>query len=223
MEVVNALTGIYKTQALSDILGRKVEKPFSTLVGDEGGYAPELQGNEEAFKLMAAAIERSGYAKEVRIAIDAAISDRYVEKTQSYDLKSEKRILSRQEWITQLKQWFDKYHVAAAEDICAETDHVGWRQAYKAVGGTMTVVGDDLTVTNLDLLKQSIARNAEEINTILIKINQNGSISGTIDVIQFALSHGISVSISHRSGETEDDLISDLAVASNLFEKKAHP
>ncbi len=223
-EVVNALTGIYKDpKALSDILGRKVEKPFSTLVGDEGGYAPELQGNEEAFKLMAAAIERSGYAKEVRIAIDAAISDRYVEKTQSYDLKSEKRILSRQEWITQLKQWFDKYHVAAAEDICAETDHVGWRQAYKAVGGTMTVVGDDLTVTNLDLLKQSIARNAEEINTILIKINQNGSISGTIDVIQFALSHGISVSISHRSGETEDDLISDLAVASNLFEKKAHP
>lgn len=223
-KVVAALTEIFKDpKELTRILGRPVEKPFMTLVGDEGGYAPDLRGNAEAFKLIVAAIERAGMQKYVQPATDAASSEFYDEETGSYVLKSEGRTLTRKEWVAQLKEWFDEFKVAAAEDICAENDHQGYRQAYKLMGDTMVIVGDDLTVTNLKMLKESIRTRAPEINTILIKINQNGSMSGTIEVIQYALAHGISVAISHRSGETEDDIIADLAIASNLFLKNPHP
>jgi len=224
-KVFAALTEIFQSKALlEEVLGRPVDRPFATTVGDEGGYAPtDIRGNEEGFKLIVAAIKRAGLENVVQPANDVASSELYDEETGAYELKSEGRILGREAWIAQLKQWYDEYKLIATEDSVAENDPEGGRQLYKIMGNTMIIVGDDRTVTNLDLLKETIEENNEEINCILIKINQNGSISGTLEVIQYALLHGISVAISHRSGETEDDLLAAIAVAANMFLKNPHP
>lgn len=221
-KVVAALTAIFKSPGdLSKILGRNIEKPFSTSVGDEGGYTPELKNNEEALKLLTAAIQKAGLTGKVRIAIDAAISALYDEESQKYNLKTDGRSLNGKEWAAQLAKWINDYDIVSTEDVFAEEHWEGWKDGFKIFGDKVLIIGDDLTVTNLNLLKKAIDEKA--INSILIKINQNGSISGTLEVIQYALLNGVSVAISHRSGETEDAFISHLVVAANLFEKKPHP
>lgn len=221
-KVVAALTDIFKSpKELTRILGRKVDEKFSVLVGDEGGYAPKLKGNEEALKLLTAAIEKAGLTGKVSLAIDAAITELYDEKSERYNLKTDNRSLTRLEWAEQLQKWVKDYDIVSTEDIFAENDWAGWKEGFKRIGNKVLIIGDDLTVTNIELLKKAI--DEEAINSILIKINQNGSISGTLETIQYALLHGITVAISHRSGETEDAFISHLVVASNLFEKRANP
>jgi len=223
-QTVGALTKIIQSpEELTRILGREIIQGFSTSVGDEGGYTPIFKGNEEALKLMAAAIKKAGYEGKVRIAIDAASSEFFDEGLQKYILKSEGRSLTSAEWTQQLAEWIRKYDIVSTEDIYAENDWSGWKHGFKIIGDKVFIIGDDLTVTNIALLKKAIAKNDEAINSILIKINQNGSISGTIEVIQYALTRGITVAISHRSGETEDSFISHLVIASCLFEMNPNP
>ena len=221
-KVVAALTEIFKSpKELTRILGRQINEPFPVSVGDEGGYTPILKGNEEALKLLTAAIEKAGLTGKVRIAIDAAITELYDEQTQRYILKTDGRSLNTTEWADQLEKWIKDYDIVSTEDIFAESHWEGWKEGFRRFGNKVLIIGDDLTVTNIELLKKAI--NEEAINSILIKINQNGSISGTLEVIQYALLNGINVAISHRSGETEDTFISHLVVAANLFEKKPNP
>jgi len=188
---------------------------FDTLKGDEGGYAPRLAGNEKAFSVIIEAIKSAGYiaGTQVKLAIDAASSEFHNDQTGKYDLKADKKSITPAEMIAMEKGWVDKYPVISIEDGLAEDDWDNWKILTKELGAKISLVGDDLFVTNVERLKQGIEQKVG--NAILVKLNQIGSLSETIDAIELAHKNNYKTSISHRSGETADTFIADLAVAVN--------
>jgi enolase len=189
---------------------------YSTNVGDEGGFAPNLESNEEALKVILKAIEAAGYrpGEEVYIALDPASSEYYLPEENVYHLKkSTGEKLSPSEMVAFWKDWVRRYPVISIEDGMAEDDWDGWKLMTKELGSKIQLVGDDLFVTNVNRLERGIRKGIA--NSILIKVNQIGTLSETIDAVNMALRAGYTAIISHRSGETEDTTIADLAVALN--------
>lgn len=193
----------------------------STAVGDEGGFAPELKGNEEALELIAKAIEKAGYVlgKDIKIALDVASSEFYDASKNRYVFKksdgSEKTVAEMIEFYKRIQK---AYSIFSIEDGCAEDDWEGWKQLTAAMGHDTQLVGDDLFVTNEKFLRKGIAEKAA--NAILIKLNQIGTLTETLDTIELAKRSGYNCIISHRSGETEDTTLADLAVATNAGQIK---
>jgi len=189
------------------------EKGHSTNVGDEGGFAPNLKSNEEAIELILKAIEKAGYkaGQDIYIALDAAASEFYNEKEKVYLMAGKK--LTSDEMILYWTKMVKKYPIVSIEDGLDQDDWAGWIALNKAIGGAVQLVGDDLFVTNTQRLAKGIVEGAA--NSILIKLNQIGTLSETISTVQLASKFGFSTIISHRSGETEDTTIAELAVALN--------
>lgn len=208
-EVFHALKSIIKAS------GR------STAVGDEGGFAPDLKGNEEALDLIAKAVEKAGYVlgKDIKIALDVASSEFYDEKTQRYIFKKSD---GSQKTVDEMVAFYQKiqaaYHIFSIEDGCAENDWAGWKLLTQKMGHNTQLVGDDLFVTNEKFLRKGIAEGAA--NAILIKLNQIGTLTETLNTIELAKRSGYKCIISHRSGETEDTTLADLAVATNAGQIK---
>ena len=189
---------------------------YSTNVGDEGGFAPNIQSNEEAIEIVLRAIEKAGYrpGEDIFIAMDAATSEFYDEKTGLYTFKkSDGRVFTGDQMVDYWADWCNRYPIVSVEDGCAEDDWASWKKLTDAVGSKVQLVGDDLFVTNVDRLQRGI--NEGIANSILIKVNQIGTLTETLNAIQLATRHSYSNVISHRSGETEDSTIADLAVAMN--------
>jgi len=197
------------------------KKGYSTNVGDEGGFAPEIQSNEEAIETVLAAIEAAGYkpGEQVGIALDAASSEMFNDADKTYKFyKSSQKVLSSDEMVAFWAEWCNKYPIVSIEDGMAEDDWDGWKKLTTAVGAKVQLVGDDLFVTNVLRLKQGIDQ--EIANSILIKVNQIGTVTETIDAVNMAHKAGYTSIMSHRSGETEDTTIADLAVALNCGQIK---
>jgi enolase len=205
-EAIRAVAEVYHT--LKDVLK---SQGLSTGVGDEGGFAPQLPSNEDALKLIVDAINKAGYrpGEDVAIALDPAASELY--KDGKYTLKGEGRTLDAAGLVRLYEDWTARYPIVSIEDGMAEDDWGGWRLLTDALGGKVQLVGDDLFVTNVKRLKEGIERGVA--NSILIKVNQIGTLTETMDAIEMARKAGYSQVISHRSGETEDTTIADLAVA----------
>ena len=195
-------------------------KGCNTAVGDEGGYAPKLSSNEEAFQVIIEAIEKAGYkpGKDVLLACDVASSEFYNPETKLYDLKSEGKSLTSDELISFYEDLCKKYPIISIEDGLDENDWDGWKQLTKRLGGKVQLVGDDLFVTNTERLAKGIEKGIA--NSILIKVNQIGTLTETFDAIQMAQKAGYTAVVSHRSGETEDTTIADIAVALNAGQIK---
>jgi enolase len=193
---------------------------MSTNVGDEGGFAPGLGSNDEAIEVVLQAIESAGYkpGEDMWIALDAASSEFYSTKTNKYSFESTGDVMSSDELVDFWKGWVNKYPIISIEDGLAEDDWKGWKSLTDAVGDKCQLVGDDLFVTNTKRLKKGIDENIA--NSILIKVNQIGSLTETIDAVSLATNNGYSSVMSHRSGETEDNTIADLAVALNTGQIK---
>ncbi|MDF1590742.1 MAG: phosphopyruvate hydratase [Desulfobacterales bacterium] len=189
------------------------DKGLSTGVGDEGGFAPNLKSNEEAIKLIISAIKSAGFkpGKDIGIALDAAASEFYAKG--KYSLKSEKKILSPEDMIHYYENLVDKYPIISIEDGLAEQDWSSWELLTDRLGGTVQIVGDDIFVTNPKIFSKGIEEGIG--NSILIKLNQVGTVTETLDAIEMAKRVGYTTVISHRSGETEDTFISDLVVGVN--------
>lgn len=202
-EVFHVLGGILK------------QKGFTTLKGDEGGYAPKLANNEAALTIIMSAIRKAGYkpGTDVSLAIDAAASEFYDAKKRRYQLRADKKTLTAEQLIALETKWLKKYPIVSLEDGLAEDDWNYWVELTKKLGRKISLVGDDLFVTNVERLGRGIAMHVG--NAILIKPNQIGSLTETIEAIELAHSHGYKTSISHRSGETIDTTIADIAVAVN--------
>jgi len=188
-------------------------KGYGTGVGDEGGFAPNLKSNEEAIQVILEAIEKAGYkpSEDFYLALDPAASEFYDSAKKRYILASEKKELSGEEMATYYENLTKKYPIFSIEDGMAEDDWEGWKILTKKVGNKIQLVGDDLFVTNIDRLQMGIDQNVA--NSILIKLNQIGTLSETLDTIRLADHHGYTWMVSHRSGETEDTTIADLVVA----------
>lgn len=205
--------GVEVFHALKSVLKKK---GYSTNVGDEGGFAPNIQSNEEAIETVLKAIEAAGYkpGKEIFIAMDAATTEFYDEKKGLYIFKkSDKREMTSSEMVAYWKEWVNKYPIISIEDGCAEDDWKGWKELTEAIGNKCQLVGDDLFVTNTKRLQKGI--NEGIANSILVKVNQIGSLTETIDAVSMATRSSYTNIMSHRSGETEDTTIADLAVALN--------
>lgn len=191
-------------------------KGYSTNVGDEGGFAPEIKSNEEAIETVLMAIEKAGFkpGEDVYIAMDAAASEFYdAEKGLYIFKKSDKREMTSEEFVAYWKTWTEKYPIVSIEDGCAEDDWNGWSKLTQAIGNKVQLVGDDLFVTNVNRLQKGITDGVA--NSILVKVNQIGTLTETIDAINLATRNSYTNVISHRSGETEDNTIADIAVAMN--------
>ena len=186
------------------------ERKLNTSVGDEGGYAPSLPNNEAAIEIILEAIKRAGYTpgKDISIAIDAAASEIY--KDGKYNLKTENRSLSSEDMVAFYESWVAKFPIVSIEDGLAEDDWSGFALMTKKLGKKIQIVGDDLFVTNIKRLEQGIEKKAA--NSILIKLNQIGTVTETIAAIQMAKLAGFTAVVSHRSGETEDSTIADFVV-----------
>ena len=192
-------------------------KGLATSVGDEGGFAPNLKSNEEGIEVILEAIEKAGYdTEQVKICLDVASSEFYEEGR--YTLAGENKVLNAEEMVEFLAGWVEKYPIISIEDGMAEQDWDGWISLTKKLGKKCQLVGDDLFVTNTRRLAEGIRRNVA--NSILIKVNQIGTLSETLDAITTARSGGYTSIVSHRSGETEDTFIADLAVATNCGQIK---
>jgi enolase len=187
----------------------------STNVGDEGGFAPNLKSNEEAIEYVLKAIEKAGYkpGKDIYIALDAAASEFYNKEKNLYILESNGKEMSSDDMVQYWADWTSKYPLISIEDGLAEDDWDGWRSLNKKIGKKVQIVGDDLFVTNVNRLAKGIKTGAA--NSILIKLNQIGSVSETLEAVNLAHNNSYTSIISHRSGETEDVFIADLAVALN--------
>lgn len=195
------------------------EKGFATSVGDEGGFAPNLKSNQESLEVILQAIEGAGYkpGKEIWIALDPAASGFY--KEGKYVLSAEKNPeKSAEALIDWYADWVGKYPIASIEDGLAEEDWSGWRKFNAKLGNKIQIVGDDLFVTNMERLKRGIEE--KSANAILIKLNQIGTMTETLDCIRMAEKAGLGRIISHRSGETEDSFIADLAVGTSAGQIK---
>jgi enolase len=189
-------------------------KKYSTNVGDEGGFAPNIKSNEEAIEIVLTAIEAAGYkpGKDIWIAMDAAATEFYDAKEKVYHFKkSDGKKLSPDEMVEYWANWSKKYPIVSIEDGLAEDDWDGWKKLTQKIGDKVQLVGDDLFVTNVTRLKEGIDKNIA--NSILIKVNQIGTLTETINAVQMAQTHAYTSVMSHRSGETEDTTIADLAVA----------
>ena len=196
-------------------------KKLSTAVGDEGGFAPALGSNVEALEVLVEAITAAGYkpGKDVFIALDVASSEFFDGKTKKYTLhKSDKSVKSAADMVAMYEGWCKKFPIVSIEDGCAEGDWEGWKLLTDKLGGKIQLVGDDLFVTNVKFLQKGIDLGVA--NSILVKVNQIGTISETLAAIDLAKRHGYTNVISHRSGETEDSTIADLAVAVNAGQIK---
>ena len=191
-----------------------------TGVGDEGGYAPMLKKDEDALAMIVAAIEKAGYipGEDFMIAIDAASSEWYDESIDAYRLPKAGKVLTRQQLVKMWQRFSEKYPILSLEDGMGETDWEGWAMLTKAIGSRIQLVGDDLFVTNTERLAQGIARKVG--NSILIKVNQIGTLTETLEAIQMANRAGYTAIVSHRSGETEETTIADIAVAVNAGQIK---
>jgi len=193
------------------------DKGYVTSVGDEGGFAPNLSSNEEALEVIVQAIEKAGYTTEqVKICLDVASSEFYEDG--QYKLEGEGKTLSREEMVEFLANWVEKYPIISIEDGMAEEDWEGWRMLTEKIGHKCQLVGDDLFVTNTKRLAEGIQRGIA--NSILIKVNQIGTLTETLAAISMAHAAGYTAIASHRSGETEDSFIADLAVAVNCGQIK---
>lgn len=209
VEIFYALKGVLK------------KKGYSTNVGDEGGFAPNIQSNVEAIDTVMMAIEAAGYKPgvDVMIAMDAAMSELYDAKTDMYCFKkSSKEKMTSAQLVDFWVDWSNKYPILSIEDGLAEDDWAGWKSITEKLGHKMQLVGDDLFVTNVTRLQQGIDQGIA--NSILIKVNQIGSLSETVDAVNMATRSGYTSVMSHRSGETEDTTIADLAVALNCGQIK---
>ena len=189
-------------------------------VGDEGGYAPNLKKDEDALKVIVKAIEEAGYkpGEDFMIAIDAATSEWYNDETGCYDLPKAKKTMTKQQMVNMWKKFADNYPIISLEDGMGENDWEGWSMLTKAIGDKVQLVGDDLFVTNVERLATGIEKGVA--NAILIKVNQIGTLTETLDAIQMANRAGYTAIVSHRSGETEDATIADIAVALNAGQIK---
>ena len=189
-------------------------------VGDEGGYAPNLKKDEDALKVIVAAIEKAGYkpGEDFKIAIDAASSEWWDEEQKCYVQPKSGKKLTQQQLVNMWKKFADTYPIISLEDGMAETDWEGWAMLTKAIGDRVQLVGDDLFVTNVERLSTGIEKKVG--NAILIKVNQIGTLTETLDAIQMANRAGYTAIVSHRSGETEDATIADIAVALNAGQIK---
>ncbi|MBC7851162.1 MAG: phosphopyruvate hydratase [Chitinophagaceae bacterium] len=198
------------------------KKGYSTNVGDEGGFAPDIKSNEEALEIVLQAIEAAGYepGKQIGIAMDAAVSEMYDDAAGTYKFyKSDPgKVISSEAMVEYWAKWLEKYPIISIEDGMAEDDWKGWKQLTDAIGSKCQLVGDDLFVTNVKRLQQGIDQGIA--NSILVKVNQIGTVSETIDAVQMAQRSGYTTIMSHRSGETEDTTIADLAVALNCGQIK---
>jgi len=196
-------------------------KNYSTAVGDEGGFAPDLKSNEEAVEVILDAVEKAGYqpGDEVVIALDPATSEFYNPEKEVYEFRwSDGSERSVDDMIEFWSSWTDQYPIVSIEDALAEDDWKGWKKLTDAIGDHVQLVGDDLFVTNTDRLAKGIKQGVA--NSILIKVNQIGTLTETLDAIEMAHKNGYTAVISHRSGETEDTTIADLAVATNAGQIK---
>ena len=195
-------------------------KNLATGVGDEGGFAPDLQSNTEGFELIMEAIQKAGYVpgKDVCIAIDVAASEFYDKETGKYNLVGENRCLTTDELIAFYQELVNKYPIISIEDPVDENDWDGFTKITSILGDKVQLVGDDLFVTNKECLQMGIDKHAG--NAILLKVNQIGTITETLETIELARKHGYKTIISHRSGETEDTTIADLAVGLDLGQIK---
>lgn len=191
-----------------------------TGVGDEGGYAPMLEKDEDALAMIVAAIKRAGYlpGEDFKIAIDAASSEWYDKDTDSYRLPKAGKVMSRQELIDMWVSFADKYPIISLEDGMGETDWDGWKMLTESLGNRIQLVGDDLFVTNTKLLQRGIEKGVG--NAILVKVNQIGTLTETLEAIRMAQTAGYAAIVSHRSGETEDTTIADIVVAVNAGQIK---
>jgi enolase len=195
------------------------KKGYATSVGDEGGFAPNLKSNEEAIETILEAIAQAGYeaGRDVLLALDPAASEFYDGEFYVFK-KSDRRKLSSDQMVAFWTDWVDKYPIISIEDGMAENDWAGWKTLTDAIGKRLQLVGDDLFVTNTEFLRRGIAEGVA--NSILIKVNQIGTLTETLECIELAKSDERTVIISHRSGETEDTFIADLAVATNAGQIK---
>ena len=202
-------------QTLKNILNKR---KLSTAVGDEGGFAPDLKSNEEALQLLVEAIEAAGYkpGEDISIALDPASSE--FSENGRYFIEGDKEGRTSEQMIDLYAAWCDKYPIISIEDGLAEDDWDGWKKLTDRLGDKVQLVGDDLFVTNAEVLAEGIEK--ETANAILIKLNQIGTLSETLDTIRLAQENGYATVISHRSGETEDTFIADLAVAVNAGQIK---
>jgi len=207
-EIYHSLKGVLKA------------KGYATLVGDEGGFAPALKANEEAVELILEAIEKAGYkaGEEVAIALDPAASEFYEEDTKLYNLRKENRKLTSDEMVAFWIDWINKYPIVSLEDGFAQDDWEGWKNFTAQVGDRVQIVGDDLLVTNPKRVARAIEEKA--CNALLVKVNQIGSLTETMEAVTMCQTNGWRAVASHRSGETEDTTIADLAVAMNMGQIK---
>ena len=193
-------------------------KRLNTSVGDEGGFAPNLSSNEEAIEIILKAVEKSDYSigKDISLALDAAASEFYIDG--AYRLESENRTLTSDEMVEYFEGLTNKYPIVSIEDGLAENDWKGWEVLNSELGSKIQIVGDDLTVTNIPRLQRAI--DEQSMNAILIKLNQIGTVTETVEAVELARETGFGVVISHRSGETEDTFIADFAVAMGMGQIK---
>jgi enolase len=207
-EIYQALKGVLK------------EKGYTTLVGDEGGYAPALKSNAEAIEVILAAVEKAGYrvGEQVALALDPATSELYDAETKTYNLRREGRKLTGPEMVEYWKDWVRQYPIVSIEDGLAEDDWDSWKLLVQELGSTCQLVGDDLLVTNPERVERAIREQAA--NALLVKVNQIGSLTETIQAVETCQRAGWRAIVSHRSGETEDATIADLAVALNAGQIK---
>lgn len=186
---------------------------YSVTVGDEGGFAPKLESNSQALELINQAVKDSGYklGSQINVGLDAAANSFYNPEENQYVLKPENAALGSESLINLYREWIDKFHVVSIEDGLQEEDWKGWALMVKKIGGKNMVIGDDLLVTSVKRLKKAILEKA--CNSVLIKVNQIGTLTETIECVKLARNNKMKVVVSHRSGETTDDFIADLAVA----------
>ena len=198
------------------------DKGLNTAVGDEGGFAPDLKSNEEAVQVIIEAIEKAGYTpgKDICLGLDCAATEYYDAKKKKYTLEGEKKnpVKSGEEIVEMLSGWCKKYPILTIEDGCSEDDWETWAKLTQALGTKVQLVGDDLFVTNVKRLSEGISKHIG--NSILVKVNQIGSLTETFDAIEMAKRARYTAVISHRSGETEDTTIADIAVATNAGQIK---
>ncbi len=208
----------YGTEVFHSLKSVLSKLGLGTTVGDEGGFAPNLSSNEEAIEVILESIDKAGYeaGEDILLGLDVASSEFYQDGI--YTLRSENKKLNSQEFLDYLSPWFDKYPIITIEDAMDEGDWDGWKTLTEKLGKNVQLVGDDLFVTNTSILKEGI--NKKIANSILIKVNQIGTLTETLAAINMAKKAGYTAVISHRSGETEDTTIADLAVATSAGQIK---
>lgn len=210
------------TEVFHTLKGVLKKKGYNTAVGDEGGFAPSLKANDEAIEVILEAIEKAGYksGKEIAIALDPAMSELFLKEQNGYHLfkSAPNQIITIEKMVDFWANWVSKYPIVSIEDGLAEDDWEGWKLMTDKLGDIIQLVGDDLFVTNTERLAMGIER--KTANSILIKVNQIGTLTETLDAIELAKKNGYTAVISHRSGETEDTTIADISVATNAGQIK---